>query len=130
MTKKMKFSDVVDLIDGFNSVASSTIKLTEIGTCSPDIAFRHDQARFPGLILEVSNSQKTKDLPGLAEDYFFGSCGNIRMMVGLDIDYRKSKRARVLTWQLKNIIKDGEIVCEMQRINNSVRKGSTIQDSS
>lgn len=46
------------------------------------------------MIFEVSYSQKQRDLGRLADDYILGSDGNIRVVVGLDIEYQsKSKEA-------------------------------------
>ncbi|KAK5011334.1 hypothetical protein LTR28_003885 [Elasticomyces elasticus] len=47
----------------------------------PDISFQHVDAKYPGVIIEVSYSQKMKDLPHLADDYLLGSDGSIRAMV-------------------------------------------------
>jgi hypothetical protein len=65
---------------------------------SPDASFRHAEARYPCLVIETSFSQKRKDLERLAEDYILGSCGNVRMVVGLDIEYRASRMATVSVW--------------------------------
>lgn len=56
---------------------------------SPDGEYRHLDADFPGIVLEVSYSQKRKDLPVLADDYIMGSKGDTRVVVGLDLEYGK-----------------------------------------
>ncbi|KAI9774713.1 MAG: hypothetical protein M1839_001674 [Geoglossum umbratile] len=66
---------------------------------SPDASFGHENAAYPSLIIEVSYSQKRKDLPRLADNYIIGSHGNVRMVIGLDIEYRHSKGATVSVWQ-------------------------------
>ena len=83
-----------------SSSGSTTIKSDdpEISRHDPDGSFKHKQAYSPGVILEVSYSQKRKDLLCLAEDYIYGSDGNIRVVVGIDIDY-KDKSATLLTWR-------------------------------
>jgi hypothetical protein len=53
----------------------------------PDASFRHKDASYPGAIIEVSFSQKRKDMPYLADDYLLGSNGDNRVIVGLDIEY-------------------------------------------
>ncbi|KAI9761447.1 MAG: hypothetical protein M1840_001791 [Geoglossum simile] len=65
---------------------------------SPDASFRHVEARYPCLVIETSFSQKRKDLERLAEDYILGSCGTVRMVVGLDIEYKDSRMATVSVW--------------------------------
>jgi hypothetical protein len=66
---------------------------------SPDASFAHKNVAYPSLIIEVSYTQKRKDLPRLAENYIIGSHGNVRMVIGLDIEYRNSKGAAVSVWQ-------------------------------
>lgn len=66
---------------------------------SPDMSYGHNRAQFPGLVIEVSYSQKAKDLPRLADDYILGSDGSIKTVVGFDLDYKDSATARVYVWQ-------------------------------
>jgi hypothetical protein len=66
---------------------------------SPDASFIHIDADFPGVVIKTSFSQKRKDLSRLAEDYIFGSFANIAAVVGLDIEYRGSKKASVSVWR-------------------------------
>jgi hypothetical protein len=47
----------------------------------------------------VSFSQKEKELKDLAEDYILGSDGNIRVVIGLDIEYKQSKKATISVWR-------------------------------
>jgi len=83
-------SDILLEHDGVNNKRSKR---------SPDCAFRHKGAKYPGLIIEVSYSQKAKDLPRLADDYILGSNGNIRTVIGLDLEYSGSYSARLYRWQ-------------------------------
>ncbi len=57
----------------------------------PDIRFQHKDATWAGVVIEVANSQKKKSLIGLADDYILGSYGGTGVVVGLDLDYKKSK---------------------------------------
>ena len=50
------------------------------------------------VILEISYTQKRRDLARVAQDYILGSGGNIRVVVGIDIDY-KDKSATLSIWQ-------------------------------
>ncbi len=53
----------------------------------PDGSFSHKRAQYPGVVLEVSYSQKSDQVKYLAEDYIYGSNVNIKAVVGLDIEY-------------------------------------------
>lgn len=71
---------------------------------SLDTSFTHQDARFPGLVVEVAYSQKAKDLPRLADDYILGSDGNIMMVIGLDLEYRGSSCAKAYVWKAQHTI--------------------------
>src|SRR2546423_1520838 len=60
----------------------------------PDASFWHDGAKYPGVIIEVSYSQKRKKLGRLADDYLLDSNGSVQVVVGLDIEYGKKLRVR------------------------------------
>ena len=65
----------------------------------PDASFGHKDAKYPRVVIEISYSQKRKDLSRLADDYILESNGNVRIVVGLDIEYRESKRATLSVWR-------------------------------
>jgi len=67
----------------------------------PDASFWHDDAQYPGVIIEVAYSQKRKRLGRLADDYLLDSDANIRVVVGLDIEYGKkgSRKATLSVWR-------------------------------
>lgn len=67
----------------------------------PDASFWHDEARYPGVILEVAYSQKKKRLSRLAEDYLLDSDANIRVVIGLDIPYSMEgpRKATLSVWR-------------------------------
>jgi hypothetical protein len=67
----------------------------------PDIRFHHKDAAWPGVVIEVSYSQEQESLIYLAENYLLASDGGIRMMVGIDLEYKKSKEASISIWRLK-----------------------------
>ncbi len=83
--------------DGSERLTFSVPKIGEEGfettQHEPDAVFEHIDAQFPGVIIEVSFTQKRKDLNRLADSYILGSEGNIRVVVGLDIEYGTSKRS-------------------------------------
>lgn len=68
----------------------------------PDASFWHKDARYPGVIVEVAYSQKQKRLGRLAENYILDSDANVRVVVGLDIEYGKDARKATLSvWRPK-----------------------------
>jgi hypothetical protein len=71
-------------------------------------------------VIETSFSQKRKDLPKLAEDYILGSIGNIGVVVGLDIEYRNSKRATVSMWRPELGVEDGVSFLGVKQVIDSL----------
>jgi len=65
---------------------------------SPDASFKHLDAKYPGVVMDVSYSQKRQDLPRLAQDYITRSNGAIKVVVGTDLDYR-GKEATLSVWR-------------------------------
>lgn len=74
---------------------SLTLDFTDsgYGRHDPDTQFRYLATQYPGVVIEVSYIQKRKDLVYIAEDYILGSDGDIRVVIGLDVEYRNSKMA-------------------------------------
>ena len=83
-----------------SSSASASIKFAdqEYDKHDPDAQFSHSKARYPGVVIEVSHLQKTKD-QRLADDYILGSDSDIRVVVGLDNEYKMNKKATLSVWQ-------------------------------
>ncbi len=115
--EEFKSSIVDDIVQQLRSVAEGTGRASEFarrikhggsatitfddlgyGRHEPDALFRHREAQFPGVIIEISYTQKRRDLARVAQDYILGSGGNIRAVVGIDIDY-KDKSATLSIWQ-------------------------------
>lgn len=91
---------------------------------SPNCAFRHKRAKYPGLVIEVSYSQKAKDLSRLADDYILGSNGNIHTVIGLDLEYGGLSAARLYRWQATFIQDDSneeelsaKLITDFVRVN-------------
>lgn len=57
------------------------------GRDEPDASFEDSKANYPGIVIKVSQSQKRKNLPCLADEYILGLYGNISFVIGLDIEY-------------------------------------------
>lgn len=73
----------------------------------PDGQFQHRQAAFPGVVLEVSYSQDGKDLKNLAWEYIQHSNGDIKAVIGIDINYG-AKPSTVSLWRSEYTQEDGE----------------------
>ncbi|KAI9781061.1 MAG: hypothetical protein M1839_006338 [Geoglossum umbratile] len=71
---------------------------------SPDASFMLQGAGYPCIVVETSYSQKEKDLPCLADDYIVGSLGNIKVVIGLDIEFEGSKKATVSVWHSVTVL--------------------------
>ncbi len=92
----------------------------------PDAEFKHKDACWPGVIIEVSYSQKTKALPHLANNYILETDGNIRVVVGLDLDY-KTMKATVSMWGPRYVTtQQGEV--DLVAAQTVDRQVSTVQD--
>jgi hypothetical protein len=79
---------------------------SEYGKHDPDASFRHSKAQYPGIVIEISYSQKTRELTRLADDYILGSNGNIRVVIGLDIEY-SGKMATFSIWRPQLLTNSG-----------------------
>ena len=90
-----------DFAKDIRDVGSATIKSRdpEYGTHDPDSSFQHLDSPLPTVIIEVAHSQSGRRLRTLAEEYILGSDLAIRVVVGLDIEYSKSKRAAFSVWR-------------------------------
>ncbi|KAG0653111.1 hypothetical protein D0Z07_9397 [Hyphodiscus hymeniophilus] len=86
----------------------------------PDIRFQHKDAAWPGVVIEVAHSQNRKSLVGLADNYILGSYGGIGVVIGLDLDYKRSREASISVWRLKNSTNDdGEVEGEVEQVVDS-----------
>jgi hypothetical protein len=104
-----------------NGSASITFADPKFGRHDPDASFKHLSARYPGVVIEVSYSQKRGDLRRLADDYILGSDGSIRLVIGIDIGYN-NKCATVSTWRPKFQVNDAgkEEFVAHQTLSNQV----------
>jgi hypothetical protein len=66
----------------------------------PDAQFQHRDAAYPGVVLEVSYSQDGKDLQRAAQDYILYSNGNIKAVIGIDINSIE-RESTVSIWRPK-----------------------------
>ena len=63
------------------------------GRHDPNALFRHLDEPYPRVVIEVSYTQKRKDLAAIAKNYIIGSNGDIGVVIGLDVKYHSSKQA-------------------------------------
>jgi hypothetical protein len=99
--------------------ASSSVKTKH----EPDASFWHDDAQYPGVVIEVAYSQKKKSLSRLAEDYLLDSDASIQVVIGLDIDYGKkgSRMATLSVWRTQVFhTTDGDELRVVQDITDEV----------
>ncbi|KHN94123.1 uncharacterized protein MAM_08053 [Metarhizium album ARSEF 1941] len=66
----------------------------------PDAQFRHANTQYPGVVIEVSYSQDGKNLRKLAQDYILYSNGDIKAVIGININYT-GKESTVSPWRPK-----------------------------
>ena len=94
----------------------------------PDSSFWHNDAKYPGVIIEVSYSQKRKRLGRLAEEYLLDSDASVQVVVGLDIEYGRkrshkatSRKATLSVWRTRMFhTADGDELRVVQEIADEV----------
>lgn len=120
-------NDVKVVTDRIKSHGSPTIDLryydtkqAEYPKKTPDKSFGPGTNQFPLVVLEVAYSQPQKKLPRIADQYICSSNGNIKVVLGLDIEYNdKSKKATTSIWR-PGTSDDGDLITEEVR-NDDVR---------
>ncbi|KAH6982369.1 hypothetical protein EDB80DRAFT_736425 [Ilyonectria destructans] len=93
----------------------------------PDAFCWHNDMEYPGVVLEVSYSQRPKELEDVAEDYILKSCGMIQVVIGLDVAYNKRTRAGGLdktavlyVWRSETVELDGKKTLTTKRSTREV----------
>lgn len=106
---------------------SADLNLEDGALRSPDKEFGHKDAQYPGLIIEVANSQSKKDggkdIPKLADQYIVESNGSTQTVIGICLDYRATKKATVSIWHPKyGVDEQGEYLAAEQTLVFEVYK--------
>ncbi|KAK5224178.1 hypothetical protein LTR47_009935 [Exophiala xenobiotica] len=98
-----KSGPAADFAKDVRDVGSATIRARDpdYGSHDPDSSFQHLRSPLPTVIIEPAHSQNGRVLRHLAEEYILGSDLVIRVVVGVDIEYSKSKRAVFSVWRAK-----------------------------
>ena len=102
---------LADLLRRVESMGTSVISLGPgNGRSSPDGSFGHLEASVPAVVIEVSYSQKKKNLKTLARDYIIHTLGDVRLVIGVDIDYRRTRIGVVSVWRAERYyLSDGRL---------------------
>lgn len=112
----------------FNHSDDSEADLNQCSRNNPDAGFRHAQAPYPSVILEVAYSQRPKDIQKLAYRYISGSKGHVKAVIGLNVEYTNprqlttTKEATVSVWRLGFVEVDGRRLQDaVQAVRSEVR---------
>lgn len=95
----------------------------------PDSQFKHENAKFPGVVIEVAFSQSQKDggkdLGKLAEQYIVESSGNIKTVLGISVAYGSTKKAMISTWSPKHgTDEEGAYLAAEETLASKVRRST------
>ncbi|KAH5617514.1 hypothetical protein HBI23_255100, partial [Parastagonospora nodorum] len=67
----------------------------------PNASFGHEEAQYPGVIIEVAYSQKKTCLDRLADNYILDSDASVQVVVCIHIEYnnKETKKATLSIWR-------------------------------
>lgn len=93
----------------------------EYGFDSPDQSFRHFMSPSSTVVVEVAHSehQNWRVSRLLAEEYILGSNLEVRVVVGVNLEYEKTKRAVFSVWRAKQ--REDEVWVVETVVRNRVR---------
>ena len=108
---------------------STTVRLQDGSIHDPDTQFKHNTAKYPGLIIEIAcphtKTDGGKNLAKLADHYVIESSGNIRMIIGIAAEYRGTKRATISIWGPKyGADQEGKYLATEETVISQVRKST------
>ncbi|KAI1473576.1 hypothetical protein F4774DRAFT_404072 [Daldinia eschscholtzii] len=76
------------------------LKQATHGKC-PDESIRFEGCKYPGLLIEISWSQKVKELPKRAREFITRTAGAVRTVISIDVNDTYEKRRKKLTGEAK-----------------------------
>ena len=101
-TMKNGNSPAAAFLNDFRFIRSRSLFLEEGSEHRPDEQLQLMGKKYPSLVIEVAKSQihkrGGKDLTKLADKYIVESSGNIQTVLGLEIEYRESRKATLTVW--------------------------------
>ncbi|KAI1464804.1 uncharacterized protein F4812DRAFT_462130 [Daldinia caldariorum] len=92
---------------------------------SPDESIQFDGCEYPGLLIEISWSQKVKELPKRAKEFITKTKGGVRTVICIDVNDTYEKRRKKMAGEAKlsvwraNWTSDNKLRVEMS-VNNEV----------
>ena len=107
------------LLGKIKPMGSPSIRLKDGLRNDPDAQFQHQDARYPGVVIKVANTQQKKHLPRLAVNCIVQSYGNIKIVIGIKVEQDKSKKATFSVWCPKFIEdQDGEYLVAEETVRS------------
>lgn len=79
-------------------IESASMFLEDGARRDPDKQFAYLGTKYPGLVIEIAYSQTEKNLLRLADHYIVQSSGRIKMVIGIELDYKGTKSAKLMIW--------------------------------
>lgn len=114
---------IANLAKGIDSENSTLLPLEDGASRYPDARFRHVKAVHPGVIIEISNSQTTKDLGYLADQYIVETSGSVKVVVGIKLDYGRTLKAELSLWRPQIVEESGQKrLISRQEVSSEVRE--------
>ncbi|KAI1798548.1 hypothetical protein F4811DRAFT_198162 [Daldinia bambusicola] len=68
---------------------------------SPDESIQFEGCEYPGLLIEISWSQKVKELPKRAKEFITKTKGGVRTVISIDVNDTYEKRRKKMTGEAK-----------------------------
>lgn len=111
-----------ELVKGIESNVSAFMELQDGTVRHPDIQFGHKDSIYPGVIIEISNSQSEKELAYLADQYVVRTSGCVQMVIGIKLGHPRSLKAELSVWRPHVIEESGQrYLVSKNEISSEVR---------
>jgi len=92
-------SQLATIADRIRNGGSASVHFANTRRHDPDRQFYYMDVAWPALIIEFADFSKQKHLGKLADEYILESDGSIKMVLGINIDNRRTKKATVSLWR-------------------------------